>query len=272
MMSAQFGFGGDGPLRRASGTLQFARLIDRFETGAGRCRSLDEFGHLLGLALCELGFDYFALLHHASLAAGGARLIRIDNYPAGWVAELSEDGLAADDPVQLACGRTNIGFRWEQLGRLVPLTSRHREILERSSRHGIGAGFTVPANIPGEPAGSCSFAVRRGRTLPARNLLGAELVGAHAFGAARRLFGYPAMGGRPRLSRREQQCLQLVAAGKSDWEIGRILGIAEETARQYVKRGRAAYDVATRTQLVVHGLRDAWIGFDGTIPPSGGLG
>jgi LuxR family quorum-sensing system transcriptional regulator CciR len=52
------------------------------------------------------------------------------------------------------------------------------------------------------------------------------------------------------------QCLRLVAAGKTDSEIALILGISPDTARQYVKRSRAAYDVVTRTQLVVLGLRD----------------
>ncbi|KRA84099.1 helix-turn-helix transcriptional regulator [Altererythrobacter sp. Root672] len=247
-------------------------LIDEFDAGVRRCASLPELSGLLLDATRALGFDHFALLHHAGLSGGGAGLIRLDSYPLGWAAEIMAGGLAADDPVHLASGRTNIGFRWEQLGSLVPMTTRHREILELSARHGIGAGFTVPANVPGEPAGSCSFAVRRGRALPERHLLCAELMGAHAFGAARRLHGLPAAQGRPRLSRREQECLRLVAAGKSDWEIGRILGIAEATARQYVKRARAAYDVATRTQLVVHGLRDAWIGFGEAIPPNGGMG
>jgi DNA-binding CsgD family transcriptional regulator len=253
-----------------------AGVIDAFDAGARRCSTPAELGTLLAEATRALGFDHFALLHHAGLAradaGAGAGLIRLDSYPAGWTAELVAGNLATDDPVHLASGRTNLGFSWEQLGSLVTMTGRHREILERSRRHGIGAGFTVPANIPGEPAGSCSFAVRCGRALPKRHLLCAELVGAHAFGVARRLHGLPAPGGRPRLSRREQECLRLVAAGKSDWEIGRILGIAEATARQYVKRARAAYDVATRTQLVVHGLRDAWIGFGDTIPPNGGMG
>ena len=252
--------------------MQFGRFVDQFHADLARCRSQAELGGLLAATLRELGFDYFALLHHASLTAGGARLIRIDNYPPGWVAELTTAELASEDPVQLASGRTNVGFAWEQLDRLVPLTRRHRDILEGSRRHGIGSGFTVPANVPGEPVGSCSFAVRCGRALPARHLHCAELVGAHAFGAARRLHGYPARGGRPHLSRREQACLRLAAAGKSDWEIGRILGIAEETARQYLKRARAAYDVPTRTQLVVHGLRDGWIGYGDAIPPIGGMG
>jgi hypothetical protein len=41
---------------------------------------------------------------------------------------------------------------------------------------------------------------------------------------------------------------------------------------KHVKRARAAYDVVSRTQLVVCGLRDAWISFDDAIPPDGGMG
>lgn len=252
--------------------MPLARLIDQFDEQAGDCSSDAELRQLVEDAVRELGFDYFALLHHASLGNAGTRLIRIDNYPPGWEAELLANDFAADDPVHLASGRTNTGFKWERIDALVPLTRRHRDILERSGRYGIGTGFTVPANVPGEPSGSCSFAMRKGRALPARRLLGAELIGAHAFCVARRMHDYPALGAHPRLSRRELQCLHLVAAGKGDWEIARILGISLETARQYVKRARAAYDVVSRTQLVVHGLRDAWISFDDAIPPDGGMG
>ena len=63
--------------------------------------------------------------------------------------------------------------------------------------------------------------------------------------------------------------LHLLAAGKTDWEIAGILKISPETAHQYVKRARAAYDVVSRTQLAIHGLHDAWISFEEVIPPDG---
>ena len=97
----------------------------------------------------------------------------------------------------------------------------------------------------------------------------AELIGVHAFRAARRIYGFAASASVPRLSRRERQCLRLIAAGKTDWEIATILGISVETARQYAKRARAAYDVVSRAQLVACGLRDALVSFDEAIPPDG---
>ena len=245
------------------------RLSDRFAEATESCEELAQLRNLLAEAALELGFHHFALLDHASLV-GGRGLVRLDNYPHGWVSELVACGYAADDPVHLASRCSNMGFRWGDLGSLISLERRHRRILSRSRYHGLGDGFTVPANVPGEPGASCSFAVRAGSELPVARLNCAELVGAHALRAARRLrrFKPPP---RPRLSRRELECLRLVARGKTDWEIATILGLSTHTVRQYVKRARAAYGAVSRTQVVAYGLRDGWLSFEDAIPPRGGM-
>ena len=246
-----------------------SRLSDWFAEEAGRCDNRDELRRLLESAARELGFRYFALLHHKVVTSASDRLIRLDNYPEGWEEELLSRHDVAADPVHLASLRTAAGFEWDQLGTLLKLNASQREILERSRHFGIGPGFTVPANIPGEPPASCSFAVERGRAIPADRLMCAELISVRAFQAARRIHGLNPSPATPRLSRRELQCLRLVAAGKTDWEIAAILGIAVETARQYVKRARAAYDVVSRVQLAACGFRDGLVSFDEAIPPEG---
>lgn len=248
--------------------MPFSRLIDYFEAKAALCSTDSELHHLLADATLELGFDHFALLHHSSLLSAGSRLIRIDSYPAGWERALRADELVGHDPVHLACTRTNIGFAWRELPDLVDIGARGRDMLDGARRFGIADGFTVPVNIPGEPAGSCSFALRPGSGLPVERLLCAEQVGAHAFRAARRIHALAAAGAPPRLSRRERQCIRLVAAGKTDWEIATILEISVQTARQYVKRARSAYDVVSRAQLVACGLRDAVVSYEEAIPPA----
>ncbi|MES2326216.1 MAG: LuxR family transcriptional regulator [Pseudomonadota bacterium] len=244
------------------------RLSDRFAEAARACPDLAQLGTLLADIAHELGFHYFALLDHESLGGRSNGSLRIDNYPRDWVEEMVSRGYAADDPVHLASRRTNIGFGWCELGSLIRLERRHTHILARSRRFGLGPGLTVPANVPGEPSASCSFAVRAGCEMPTGRLHCAELIGAHALCAARRLRP-PAVHQRPHLSRREVQCLRLVALGKTDWEIARILGLSPHTAHQYVKRARAAYDTVSRTQLVVYGLRDDWISFEDAIPQGG---
>lgn len=175
----------------------------------------------------------------------------------------------SDDPVHAACRHSAAGFAWEGIDSLAELDRKQRDRLAESRAFGLGEGFTVPVNVPGEPAGSCSFAVRPGEHLPRDQLMSAEMIGLHAFQAARMLIGGGLRPSRPHLSPRERACLKLVARGKSDWEISVILGISVETARQYVKRARHAYDVVSRTQLVVFGLRDDWLDYGDAIPPSG---
>lgn len=244
------------------------RLSDAFAEAAASCADLPQLRSLLRDAAAELGFHHFALLDHASLGAGGSSLIRLHNYPESWLSELLDSGLASSDPVHQASRRCNVGFEWSELARLVSLERTHLHILSRSRFHGLGEGFTVPANVPNEPSASCSFAMRSGSAIPSRRLRCAELVGAHALRAARRLRTFR-MPPRPRLSPRELDCLRLIAIGKTDWEISIILGISIQTAHQYVKRARSAYGAANRTQLVLHGLRDGWISIEEAIPPNG---
>ena len=242
--------------------MRMRRLTDQFHEESGNCQSLRALNSLLEDAARELGFHFFALLHHASLHSHAQRLVRIDNYPADWVEEFLERDFASNDPVHLACRRTHGAFAWSRLDRIIGMGPRHRLILKRGRKFGIGAGMTVPINIPGEPSGSCSFAVRTGDDFPQDRLTSAQLIGSQAFEAARRICGRTESRRLPHLSRRELQCLELLAAGKTDWEIARILGISVETARQYVKRARKAYDAVNRTQLAVLALRDNIIRFE----------
>lgn len=245
------------------------RLVDRFSIDVDRCRSLEHLHHLLDDARRELGFAFFALVHHAAVFAPRSPLVRLHNYPDQWVALLEAESGRSVDPVHAACRHSATGFAWESIDAIAELDRQQRDRLDASRAFGLGEGFTVPVNVPGEPAGSCSFAVRPGEQLPRDQLMCTEMIGLHAFQAARMLIGGGLRPPRPHLSPRERACLKLVARGKSDWEISVILGISVETARQYVKRARNAYDVVTRTQLVVFGLRDDWLDYGDAIPPSG---
>ncbi len=53
----------------------------------------------------------------------------------------------------------------------------------------------------------------------------------------------------PNLSRRELQCIYWVAEGKSDWEIGKILQISDETVAWHVQNAKRKLGVVRRAQL-----------------------
>jgi LuxR family quorum sensing-dependent transcriptional regulator len=53
------------------------------------------------------------------------------------------------------------------------------------------------------------------------------------------------------LSRRERQCLEWAAAGKTDWEIGHILSLSEKTVNVYIDRAKGKFGVKSRAQAIV---------------------
>jgi len=209
----------------------------------------------------DLGFAFFALSHHVDFRCSSEPTFRIHNYPEGWERFYDRHQLGRSDAIHRACQLTAIGFAWSELPRMIPLTSRDYRVLATAEKHGLGQGFTVPAHVPGEVNGSCSFAVRRGKPIRVDHLAMAQLVGTYAFEAARRLLRreQQQLTDPARFSDRERDCLIWVARGKSDTEIATILGISPETVHQYVKQARANYDAVSRSQLVAHAL------FSGTI-------
>ena len=226
-------------------------------------RAVRDDGDLHGLveALArDMGFDYFSLIQiDMAREHGRRRLITVSNYPASWMGELEGERLYEADPAYLASCRTSVGFRWGDIGAIIPLSARQHEILRRSRRAGLGDGFTVPAHVPGESNGLATFVVRPGRELPEARLPMAQLVGAFGYEAARRLRRGRGEAPLPTpLTQRQVDCVLLIARGKSDWEISRILGIAEDTVTEHVDAARSRYGVSRRSQLVVRALYDGW--------------
>jgi len=229
---------------------------------AATVASTDDLATAMTEVATALGFQYFALSHHVDFAKASGQAIRLHNYPARWQDFYDRHSLGICDPVHRASQVTSIGFPWSRIHQMIPMTPTDLRILELGSALGIANGFTVPAHVPGEAHGSCTFANESGRPLPAPMLPLAQLAGNFAFEAARRLWtgrGYPAPGPMPTLTERQRHCVLLVACGKSDWEISRILTLSEETVTRHIKQACERYGVNKRTLLVI------WTLFDGTI-------
>ncbi len=215
----------------------------------------------------EMGVAYFALVHHVDFGRQPSAAIRLHNYPSSWQDWFDARGLGRSDPIHRASHRASIGFAWSAVPRMIKLTSKDRDVLEAASRIGIGDGFTVPANVPGEVHGSCSFAVAAGRSFPEEQHHIAQLVGGFAFEAGRRLSrsGDTILLQRAVLTDRQRDCVLWAARGKTDWEIAQILGISHETVIQHLKHARERYGVQKRALLAVRALFDGLISFSDVL-------
>ena len=208
----------------------------------------------------QLGFDYFALTYHIERRHLRAHLrptepFTLDDYPAEWKKLMMARRYFSDDPVLAAVERTSAAFVWSDIPNLMELTARQREILQAAAAMGLGEGFTVPVHVPGDCTGSCSFIARAGQELPREALPAAQYLGAIAFETARRFVAATKIRA-PRLTQRQFDCIVLVAQGKSDSDVGRLLGISDQTVHKHIEDAKRRYGVATRIQLVVRTLFD----------------
>jgi LuxR family quorum-sensing system transcriptional regulator CciR len=64
-----------------------------------------------------------------------------------------------------------------------------------------------------------------------------------------------------RLSPRQLDCVILAGRGKSDRDVGQLLGISGQTVHQHMEEAKRRYGVATRQQLIVRALFDSQITF-----------
>lgn len=235
-------------------------LAETFELIVCRANALDELFGALSECTQEMGFRYFSLSQHVDFRHCPEAGIRLHNYPSHWEAWFDERALGRFDPIHRASHVTSTGFSWSNVPTMIQLTVGDRAILRAARDAGIGDGFTVPAHVPGEYNGSCSFAVRDDERVPADAAMIAQLIGGMAFEAARRI-AQPRRAPRPTalMTDRQRDCVLWAARGKTDWEISRILGVSHDTVIQHLKHARERYGVQKRAHLAVMAL------FDGSI-------
>jgi len=205
----------------------------------------------------ELGFDWYAYVRLGRRNLRGSADLVATNLPGNRISHPQCLGLTWDDPARLMAARSSVGFRWSELDGIVRREEERRH-LESARSNGLSEAYAVPAHLPGESSALITFIVRTGRHLPEDSLPMAQLAGTYAYDAVRRLQSGLRSARSIRLTKRQAECVLLVARGKSDWEIARILGISSETVSEYVDAARSRYGVAKRTQLVIRAFADGY--------------
>lgn len=223
----------------------------------------------------QTGFPYVALVQHGGLPRLVDRSIVVTNYPAEFVQLYIENHYHIIDPVYDVSQQLDRPFGWEEITNIVELADHQYALFGEARRYGIVHGVTVPLHVPSESYASCSFARPEPIEFTPSLMTTLQIVAGFAFKAA--LYLHHSMHGRnvPRLTRREAECTALIALGKTDWEIGQILGIAQTTVRYFISRAKQRYGVFRRSELVARAIVDAQVirddqNKDGKVPESPG--
>jgi len=211
-----------------------------------------------------LGFRYFACCSHVDPLRPPRRSIVMHSYPMEWLRLYSDRKLFEADPIFERAGETLRPFFWDSGDFRASLTRAQREMLMQAAEFGIAHGYTIPLHLPWSRAAypaSCSV-VPDSPPPEASSYYAVQLLAYHVYDlASLEAEAAEAASGAIELSNRERQCLELVAQGKSDWVVGKLLGISERTVHNHIERAKRRLGVTTRTQAIVHALATRQISF-----------
>lgn len=173
-------------------------------------------------------------------------------WPEGYQQIYAERGLIAVDPTVPYCQAHTAPLEWDEAMYASP---QSKEVLEESRRFGLGHGLSVPVHESQNIVSMLSL----GRDKPFENDLERQLVmagGAVLANCAhvvikRVLFPAFAAQLRGQLTKRELECLQWIAQGKSNTVIADILRISENAVEYHLKSLFPKLRVTTRVQAAI---------------------
>ncbi|TNE30048.1 LuxR family transcriptional regulator [Sphingobium sp. CFD-2] len=224
-----------------------------------KATSFDTLCEGLAHAAREMGFDHVALVQHGSLPRLAEHALVVTNYPTEFIKSYIENHHYVLDPVYEVSELLDRPFTWDEIPGLVPLREPQLALFGAARLHGISHGVTIPLHIPGEPRASCTFAASRVVEATPDLLAALHVIASYGFNMALRLYQPKRRVAGPKLTRREAECTTLVALGKTDWEIGKILGLGGATVKYFISVAMQRYGVYKRSALVARALLDGQI-------------
>lgn len=215
------------------------------------CTSCDQIQDALADICAALGFDGF--LFGGRYQTGGTRYVEqvATNYSPAWRHRYEELGMVDADPT-FAHARTSIcPLVWSDQ---MYDTPARRAYQQEALRHGLLEGVTFPVHGRNGDVARLNLSLARADA-PARShvrsmLMWGALLATMTHEASARVVRQCSLAALPALTRRETEVLDWIAAGKSNWEISRLVAISEHGVSHHVRNILLKFEVGCRHQAV----------------------
>lgn len=205
----------------------------------------------------ELGFDTVTAMTVVDHPLSETEFIAIDNAPEAYRESLESAENAMLDPVMQHCKRNSVPIIWDQS---TYLSAGRIERWEDQAQYGYRTGICLALHMP--EGRHFVLGVDRDQALPkdrtevTRMVADLQLFAVHAQDTAMRvLVPKRLQPERPKLTPRELDSLRWTMEGKTAWEVGAILGIAERTAVLHINNAMHKLGCTNKHQAVLKALR-----------------
>lgn len=224
--------------------------VDAFRT----LTSVEAVRSRLFSAAERLGFKYLVCCDLPRPGENLKAMQLVNSWPAAWANRYFARNYVLHDPMVRELFRTCRPFRWDEVLERRKMERAERAVMREAADFGMRQGLVVPIHgcdgrtgVLGMAGDYCDFDARSGAEI--------HLVAIYAHARLKDFLGEPDKACPVvRLTPRQRECLHWVAAGKSAWAIGEILGISESTVHATLENAKRRLGVATRTQAVLRAV------------------
>ncbi len=230
-------------------TLEFVAAVQKATSSA-------EITHLVIGELAWYGLTFMTSWSMPHESATFLECFDANTRPASYVEHYVRDNLLWRDPVISAMRATLAPLTWADVMRDFSLSKAERGTILEAKDFGATDGLTIPVLGENGAVGVFSPCGWKPDLSPrARSAL--ELVGLYAHQALQRQAMKEArkVATHEPLTPREREIMRWVAIGKTNDEIGDILGIALQTVKTLLARAQVKLNSTRRTYAVVQALR-----------------
>jgi DNA-binding CsgD family transcriptional regulator len=205
----------------------------------------------------QCGYSHVLLGMRWVTARGELQHRIVSNYPQAWQSRYTEKDYIQVDPTVEHCRKSSTPIIWSyNLFR----KGGALQLYEEACAHGLSGGVSVPVHEGLGVNSIVSFS--RGRPLledsieDIQTLDAAKALASVAHLSLRRILSSEMRGEEPpSLTDREISALRWIASGKTAWEIGRIMGIAEPTVVYHLSNAMRKLGATNRPQAIAAAFR-----------------
>lgn len=224
-----------------------------FIEGLEACSTVPDAMNALEGAFGRFGFETMIVAGLPNPDQRFAQMVLAKRWPAGWFSLYTQNNYDRVDPVMRMCRRSVNPFEWSEAPYDAELDPSAAEVMNRASDFRMSRGFVVPIHgLSGYEAAVSLGGVHL--DLNARSKPALHLMAMYGFDHIRRLLApepHPSM----RLTPREREVIAWASRGKSAWEIGEILHIAQRTAEEHLATAARKLGAVNRTHAVALAIR-----------------
>jgi DNA-binding CsgD family transcriptional regulator len=166
---------------------------------------------------------------------------------------VSTGDLITKSPLVLHGFRVSEPFRWREA--FIGLSEQQKLHIKRSQSHGLHYGICFPILKIRTAPGLMSLGRETDFRLTLQDKVALEVLVRIAF---ERMYEVTEMQSDPEIltiTEREREVLYFVAQGKTNWEIGAILGISEYSVRDHLKSISKRMETSNRTHTITKAIR-----------------